>query len=212
MRIYFLEGQRFGKLLVKEYYKSKKYLCLCDCGIEKLVLTNSLIRGNTKSCGCIDSINRINYDEDCRKKLLNSIKITESGCWEWKKSCHKQGYGNFPYKRKVLLAHRASWILFKGILDDKILVCHKCDNPPCCNPDHLFLGTDKDNVKDGFSKGRIKRKKGEQHYFHKLKEEDILIIRKMALAGDTFKEIAKKFSVHRTCIGSVVNRKSWKHI
>lgn len=206
------EGMRFGKLVALEYLKVKKYRCLCDCGKEKTFNTSALLSRNALSCGCIDSIHRENYDEDMKKKLLESIKLNENGCWIWQKSKHKQGYGNFPYKRKVILAHRASWMLFKGNLDKDILVCHSCDNPPCCNPDHLFLGTDKDNSIDAWSKGRIPRSKGENHYFSKYTEKDVLKIRELSLKGYTQYKLAEMFDMSRPNIAKIVNRQTWKHV
>lgn len=211
-RSIFLEGKRFGKLVAIKYVKVKKYLCQCDCGSQKIIQMRSLRKGYTTSCGCIDSVDRQNYDEDMRGKLLNSIEKTSSGCWEWKKSRHRQGYGNFPYKRKVLLAHRVAWKLFKGDLDDKILVCHRCDNPPCCNPDHLFLGTDRDNTRDAFAKGRVPRRKGEDHYCAKLTNEIILEIRRLADEGMKYADISKKLNVKIGNISGIVTKNSWKHV
>src|SRR6185369_2288961 len=97
----FREGQKFGKLTAIKYLKTKKYLCICECGNEKIFSTCNLIHGKALSCGCKDSINRSYYNEDMKNKLMNSIKINENGCWEWQKSKHRQGYGNFCYKYKV---------------------------------------------------------------------------------------------------------------
>jgi len=78
-------------------------------------------------------------------------------CWEWiGKSVTEFGYGSIRYNGRSIGAHRLSWILSNGeIGDSKIFVCHKCDNPKCVNPNHLFLGTNSDNMKDAFRKNRI---------------------------------------------------------
>lgn len=83
-------------------------------------------------------------------------------CWEWIASCRgKFGYGSISYKKKHIDAHRLSWILHNGEIESsKIFVCHKCDNPKCVNPHHLFLGSHSDNMKDAYDKGRLKVPEG----------------------------------------------------
>lgn len=202
-------GKIFNKLKVIEQLPGKRCVCLCECGNKKVFYTGHVTSGKTISCGCAHLINRENYDQDMRNKMMRSVEINENGCWIWKKAKNVQGYGHFPYKRKVLLAHRASWMIFVGQLDVDILVCHKCDNPSCCNPDHLFLGTDKDNILDAIKKGRIIRK------FHDDYKINELLVREIIALGDqglTSGAIAKKFNISRRHAGSIVNRKSWKHV
>lgn len=187
------------------------WLCKCDCGNHKELNVRNLKYGKTQSCGCLRSIKNIGYDEKMRIKLLKSIEIDENGCWNWKKSKHRQGYGNFPYKRKILLAHRASWILFKGDLNENVLVCHKCDNCSCVNPDHLFLGNQQDNMKDMFNKKR-KNHKGESHPGCKLNKDKILEIKKLLQEGLSQSKIAKKFSIKQTTVSSIKLGKIWKEI
>lgn len=74
-------------------------------------------------------------------------------CWEWK-AFRNKGYGKFTYNGRMYLAHRLSWILTNGPIPDGLGVLHSCDNPPCVNPDHLFLGTQLDNMRDASNKGR----------------------------------------------------------
>ncbi len=86
-------------------------------------------------------------------RFLNKIKKT-SGCWLWTGSIKQNGYGAFRYKNKTIYAHRFSWELHTGKIPNKKWVLHKCDNPPCVNPSHLFLGDHKTNCKDMCLKGR----------------------------------------------------------
>ena len=91
-----------------------------------------------------------------RERLLESVDIDENtGCWNWNKYRNKEGYGRFRVNNKKVLAHRASYLEFNGKIKDDLLVCHRCDNPSCINPEHLFLGTNHDNVHDSINKGRV---------------------------------------------------------
>ncbi len=81
----------------------------------------------------------------------------EHGCWEWRAALHEHGYGIMgkgPRSAGLIRAHRVSWLLFNGPIPDDLEVLHHCDNPKCVRPDHLFLGTQKDNIHDCISKGR----------------------------------------------------------
>ncbi len=77
-----------------------------------------------------------------------------NGCWEWLGYLDPKGYGTFGVNNKVFKAHRYSYLIHFGPIPEKLCVCHHCDNPQCCNPDHLFLGTHNDNMQDMIKKGR----------------------------------------------------------
>lgn len=89
-------------------------------------------------------------------KLLGKVeKVTESGCWIWMGYTNPQGYGRTPWSGRILAAHRIIYEHFKGPIPEGMLACHSCDVPSCCNPDHIFIGTEYDNAIDAFRKGRM---------------------------------------------------------
>jgi hypothetical protein len=147
-------------------------------------------------------------------------KVNKTGkCWEWKSVRNPDGYGLFlrpnsynnptPWEK----AHRMSYMLTIGDIPTGLCVCHKCDNPPCVRPDHLFLGTPADNARDMWKKGRgrIPRLYGEKSGAAKLSEEDVRKIRKM-LPRMTNRQIATRFGVTISNISVIRNNKSWKHL
>ncbi len=109
------------------------------------------------------------------------------------------------------MAHRISYAIHHGSIPDGMIVCHNCDNPPCVNPGHLFLGTYKQNTADMMAKGRGALKYGEKHPSAKLKEEDVKEI--FSLSGIlSQRELAKKFNVTQGLIERILNHKAWKTV
>ncbi len=109
----------------------------------------------TKECYWVSI--RTSYEEQLSKlkKRLNTLYDVDSkGCWIWNKCTYVEGYGQLTLYKKRTRAHRLSWEIFKGPIPKGMLVCHKCDVRPCINPDHLFIGTYSDNLRDAFKKGR----------------------------------------------------------
>lgn len=96
-------------------------------------------------------------------------------CWEWQGAKDPKGYGRFNVGGATRLAHRISWSLKHGEISDKALLCHKCDNRACCNPDHLYPGDHADNVRDMVSRRRFEH--GERHHSSKLTTEEVRQIR-----------------------------------
>lgn len=151
----------------------------------------------------------------------------QNGCVEWIGPRHPNGYGRFTYKRKQRLAHRAAYLLFTGPLKSDECVLHKCDNPSCVNPHHLFLGDRGDNARDMANKGRQwvqknpagrpicpieLRPRGSRHGMSKLQEADVLSIRRRAYLGELQKHLAVEFSVAKTLVNQIVNGHIWRHV
>jgi hypothetical protein len=132
-------------------------------------------------------------------------------CWEFKGHRRENGYGWFSYNGKSTNAHRIAYTLTHGEIEEAMFVCHSCDNPPCCNPRHLWLGTSADNTSDMDAKGRRRSipQHGSKHGLSKLTEDDVISIRGSD-ASPT--EIARAFGVTRQCVMSVINRRTWRHI
>lgn len=133
------------------------------------------------------------------------------GCWEWTANRHYKGYGLFGFGRKTHKTHRVAYRLTKGEIPDGIQVCHHCDNPPCVNPEHLFLGTNKQNSDDMMAKGRNKPLKGEANKGGgKLTWENVREIRALRATGLSQQSIADKFAVSQPMIGLIVRGEKWK--
>jgi hypothetical protein len=139
-------------------------------------------------------------------------KKGENECWNWLAFVHPTGYGKIAINRKMYHAHRISWELTNGKIPEGMFVLHKCDNRKCVNPDHLFLGSNKDNMKDMVNKGRGKHpdNRGERHGLHKLTEENVRKIREIYKTKVyTQEEIGNMFGIKRQQVSTIILRKTW---
>lgn len=133
-----------------------------------------------------------------------------SQCWNWTAS-HIRGYGQFVYNYKMVKAHRLSYMMHIGPIPNGMLACHRCDNPFCVNPEHLWLGTNQENTSDRDAKGRSV--KGEKSPHSKLTKEQVVEMREMHKSNLwNYPQLAEIFGVSQTLAKMVVKRKAWKHI
>jgi hypothetical protein len=146
-------------------------------------------------------------------------------CWDWPGARNQKGYGLFAvrtlpddYERTgrtwtQLVASRVAYYLTHGDKFDGFYICHKCDNPSCVRPEHLFLGTAKENNKDMFDKGRNPNQVGSSNGFAKLTEESVKEMRAIYAAGGiSFSKLARMFSVTEMAAHNAVRKKTWKHV
>ena len=146
------------------------------------------------------------------------------GCWEWTGTRNWAGYGIFwNGDGQQVRAHRVSWELANGPMPDLALnVCHKCDNPPCVRPDHLYLGDQKANIGDAVTRGRMPRGKahhlskldqyGTKNRHAKLAEADVLEIRRRYLSGESKHTIAPDFGIHPNHVTRLTSGERWGHL
>lgn len=137
-------------------------------------------------------------------------------CWNWTAATTTQGYGRFKLNGKLVSAHVLSYMIHNDDYDSTKDVCHKCDNPSCVNPDHLFLGSRSDNMLDCLRKGRLNSKppcvKGERNGQSKLTVDDVIAIKALLKTSVTQKSIAQMFNVSPRAISDINNNKTWAHI
>ncbi len=141
--------------------------------------------------------------------LADRVVVTENGCAEWISPRLRQGYGRIKIAGKNILVHRLSYELSIGPIPEGLCVLHRCDNPPCCNPDHLFLGTNTDNIHDSMNKGRPRGPRGETNRHNKLTPKQVLKIR-----DDTrgLSEIGREYGISHTAVRLIKKRINWKHL
>ncbi len=166
---------------------------------------------------------RQRQDNQVLARLISkTMPIPFSGCHIWMAGCMASGYGQIGYKGKNAYAHRVSWMLQKGPIPDGMSVLHRCDTRCCVNPDHLFLGTQLENIHDMMSKGRARMKssgrgnplrknlrKRELHGMAKLTEGDVKEIRRRYALGEKQKALGIEFGVKQPQISRIILNANW---
>jgi hypothetical protein len=148
------------------------------------------------------------------ERFWAKVKKTEH-CWDWTASKLKTGYGQMGLGGRKAghdVAHRISWKIHNGEIPKGLHVLHKCDNRGCVRPDHLFLGTPLDNMRDMHAKGRACNISGISHPNAKLDHEKVREIRKRLANGDIIHQIASSFSVNWTTIAQIRDGKTWRAV
>lgn len=144
-----------------------------------------------------------------KDRLLAKRDVTESGCWEFTGYIMPNGYGQTSIGKLVLLAHRASYMVFIGKIPEGMHICHKCDNRKCFNPDHLFAGTRDENMADMIRKGRQRSLSGTESPNAKLTTKQIEEIRDRYIPYVNTAELAKEFGITKQYVGQLA-RKEWR--
>ena len=142
-------------------------------------------------------------------RIRSKIQIgAEDDCWLWTGGYHKDGYGSLRYDHKFFLAHRFVYGHIRGIeLSSTQVVRHTCDNPPCCNPNHLILGTQRENVHDMIERKR--NETGEQKSCAKMKRDFLPVVFSLRASGHSHQAIADKFGVDKSIITRTLGGKAW---
>jgi hypothetical protein len=140
-------------------------------------------------------------------RFWSKVQKTEY-CWLWIGRIDQEGYGRLDKNNKGILAHRLSYELHNGLIPNGLDVLHTCDNPKCVNPEHLWIGTHTDNMRDMFAKGRRKIKKGEENNNAKLTKCQVLEIKRKYKKGNGA-TLAKEYNVSLTTISHIIHKKIW---
>ena len=150
--------------------------------------------------------------QSVEERFISKLALPDpvTGCVEWTGHRTKDGYGKLSRSGIEVYTHRYSWERKHGPIPKGLHVLHKCDNPPCCNEYHLFLGTQTDNAADREIKGRGNQPKGEKHGRAKLTEANVKEIRRRLAAGEVQRMIAKGFGIAHSTVGKISRGNAWK--
>lgn len=164
-----------------------------------------------RTCGNQDcfSPEHLIFSELERFKLYTKVNQV-TGCWEWERSLDGGGYGMFISSGGREKSHRFAYRAFIGEIPDGLFVCHKCDNTRCCNPEHLFLGTNQDNMDDKVRKHRQHFPIGESNGRSEISLENVRKLRDDYSSGNySYRDLATRYSISQTQVSRIIRRESW---
>lgn len=183
------------------------------CEKDFLALQNEVERGKAKYCSISCGVAFRNKSITLTPQQVFFKNMSKenhpNGCWIYKVG---KRYGKMKIGDKCISAHRFSYEFHKGKIEEKMVICHTCDNKLCVNPNHLFIGTQKDNIQDMLSKDRANRPKGSRHHWSQLNEKQVLEIKERLYKYEGVTQLAKEFGVSHCVVEQIRIRKSWKHI
>ena len=146
-------------------------------------------------------------NQEMVKRIMSRVRASTLSCWEWTGSRSASGYGRVNVGGRVEYAHRLMYEAINGPLDAGLFVCHTCDNPSCCNPDHLFAGTHEQNMRDSVRKERHAR--GEKNGHSVLTGEQVLVIR---ADGRTLEQVAADYGISASHVCAIQRGTFWRHL
>ncbi len=204
-----LSGRKYGNLLVLEYVKKNArnktfWLCQCECGKTTVARSDALKDGSRTSCGC----KKGPVPVPVKDRFWDKVSKQEGeGCWEWQGPIEptKGGYGYLGSGNGHVLAHRASYEMAFGEIPNGQCVLHRCDNPKCVRPDHLFLGTRADNAKDRESKGR-----GRCKVLNAVQVSEIW--QRLQVGNVIHANLGAEYGVSGSTITAIQTGKTWGHV
>lgn len=155
-----------------------------------------------------------------KERFFEKVKVTNDSedCWEWQASKNMGGYGYFSLNRKCVTAHRACWIIHFGEIENHLMICHKCDNRLCVNPNHLYKGTFDDNMRDMFERKRNTKPPvfyGIDNPMNKLTVEQVKEIQstlEKPIERGQITAMARHYGVDRKLLYNIKNKKIWKYV
>jgi hypothetical protein len=191
--------------------KCTKIECVCQqCGKTFHVPPYRIKQGPVNTCGmaCQVEHRRAKNRATAQDRFWAKVDKTDT-CWVWTGTVHPSGYGGLTMDGAVLYAHRVSYEWAHGPIPDGMFVCHRCDNPRCVRPDHLFAAAQLENMRDMHRKGRGQA--GEKHSSAKLAREQVEAIRvRYAAGGTSHTKLAKEYGVSPITIGEILRHEIWR--
>lgn len=183
----------------------------CEICKKQFTILASVKKGWGRFCSktCMGIGRRVPIEDRFFAKI--SKHVESNGCLLWLASCDTGGYGTIKHQGKNAKASRIAYQFAYGDFDQSLFVLHHCDNPPCVNPLHLFLGTHQDNATDKVEKGR--QSKGVRSITAKLTDDQVREIRALYVPWFvTQKQLAKRFGIAEVTVNNIIHKRDWKHI